>query len=63
MSGHYYLFRLTGANILPMSLIASYAGCLLVKQCAKKSYAKLGRSVLASDLIVELPETVKELFD
>ncbi len=46
-----------------MSLIASYAGCLLVKQCAKKSYAKLGRSVLASDLIVELPETVKELFD
>ena len=55
--------RVTEASLFPIPLIASYAGCLLVKKCAKQSYAKLGRSMLASDMINELPEIIKELFD
>ena len=40
---------------LPPLLVASYGGCFLVKKCAELAYSKHHRSMLAGDMVLEIP--------
>lgn len=48
---------------LSSSMLAAYAGCVLVKRCAGLAYSKHKRSTLASDLVAHLDEVVTTMFD
>ena len=44
-------------------MLAAYAGCLLVKKCAHITYKRLGRSMLASDMIDDIGRVACDFFD
>ena len=46
---------------LPALLSAAYGGCFLVKKCAELAFSKHRRSMLAGDMIHEIP-TVFQTF-
>ena len=51
---------------LPPLLVASYGGCFLVKKCAELAYSKHHRSMLAGDMVLEIPtvfQTILEVTD
>lgn len=50
-----------GANSAP--LLASYSACHLIKVCSQRTYEKHKRSMVASDVLGELPDTFAEVFD
>ena len=50
-----------GANSAP--LLASYSACHLIKVCSQRTYEKHKRSMVASDILGELPNTFAEVFD
>ena len=63
IGNYFHMCRVVEICPAPLSLVACYGGCVLVKRCAQRSFAQFGRSTLASDMISELPHVVKELFD
>lgn len=44
-------------------IIASYAATTLIKQCSLKAFEKFHRSVLADDILQEIPNQFYQLFD
>lgn len=48
---------------LPLTLLASYTSCLIVKKCARLTFKKLGRSLLACDMVDNVGGISCELFD
>ena len=40
---------------LPSHLCAAYGGCFLVKKCAELAFSKHKRSMLAGDMVDEIP--------
>ena len=55
--------RLTSVCNEPLSLIAAYCGCVLVKKCANRAYKLYGRAMLASDMVKEIPAVISDMFD
>jgi len=45
------------------SVIASYAACVLTRQCAYRAFTKFGRSTTTSDLINEIHLSFTSIFD
>ncbi|XP_019862654.1 PREDICTED: ATP-dependent (S)-NAD(P)H-hydrate dehydratase-like isoform X2 [Amphimedon queenslandica] len=48
---------------LPLTLLASYTSCLIVKKCARLTFKRLGRSLLACDMVDNVGGVSCELFD
>ena len=44
---------------IPPLLLASYGGCFLVKKCAELAYSKHKRSMLAGDMVLEIPTVLQ----
>ena len=57
------LHRLNSEFGLSPTLVAAYGGCFLTKKCAEAAFAKHHRSMLAHDLVNEIPSTFYKLFD
>ncbi len=55
--------RLVSEFGLSSTLVAAYGGCLLTKKCAKSAFDKNHRSMLAHDVVNEIPSTFYKLFD
>lgn len=47
--------RLSKEYALPPTLVASYGGTYLVKKCAEMAFTKHRRSMLAGDMVREVP--------
>jgi ATP-dependent NAD(P)H-hydrate dehydratase len=45
------------------SIIAAYAGSIFIKECSRRAFNKFHRSILAVDVIEQIPETFYETFD
>ena len=52
-----------GKGVSSAPLLASYSACHLIKVCSQRTYEKHKRSMIASDLLGELPNTFAEVFD
>lgn len=46
-----------------ISLLAAWAGCRVVRECAKRAFAKHGRAVLTSHLLEEIGPSYANLFE
>ena len=43
-------------------VFASYASCLLMKKCARRTYDELGRGMLTSDMVDNISIVASEMF-
>ena len=55
--------RLTKEYRLPPAMVASYGGSYLVKKCAEMAFAKHRRSMLAGDMVREIPSAFQTYFE
>jgi ATP-dependent NAD(P)H-hydrate dehydratase len=46
-----------------ISLLAAWAGCRIVRECAKRAFEKHGRAVLTSNLLEEIGPSYANLFE
>ena len=45
------------------TILASYAACHLIKVCGERAFSKHKRSMVASDMMTELPHAFEEIFE
>ena len=55
-------YRLNNVFASSASALAAYAGCLVTRVAARAAFDKKRRSMLATDVIDELGETMQRLF-
>ena len=48
---------------LPAPILASYSACHLIKLCSQTAFEKHKRSMVASDMLSELPHIFDQLFE
>ncbi|XP_036324646.1 ATP-dependent (S)-NAD(P)H-hydrate dehydratase [Rhagoletis pomonella] len=51
------------SNQANAAFVATFAACYLVKKCNAAGYQKLGRSMLASDMLNEIPSVFRNIFE
>ena len=61
---HLFVYRLTITHgSIPPLVLAAYGGCFLVKRCAKLAFSKHKRSMLAGDMLTEIPTVFQTVLE